>query len=102
VATAKDGTAALEAIQKFKPDVAVLDLEMPGLNGIEVTRESRKHLPTLAIVICSIHRNQQLIQAAADAGALGYVFKEDGFRDLVAAVDVVGRGTSFFPQKSDD
>ena len=98
VATAQNGIAALQAIREFKPDVAVLDLEMPGLNGIEVTVESRKDSPELAIIICSVHRDQELIEAAAAAGALGYVFKEDAYRDLVAAVDFVSLGTSFFPR----
>jgi DNA-binding NarL/FixJ family response regulator len=97
VASAPDGLAALEAIRKLKPDVAVVDLQMPGLNGIEVTQELMRLRPAPAVIICSVHRDRQLIQAAADAGALGYVFKTDGCHDLVAAVKTVASGSKCFP-----
>jgi two-component system nitrate/nitrite response regulator NarL len=57
VAKVKDGVTALEAIRTCEPDVAVLDFEMPGLSGIEVTRAALRDHPTLAVVICSLHRN---------------------------------------------
>jgi DNA-binding NarL/FixJ family response regulator len=97
VAESGDGLSALQAIREHKPDVAVLDLDMPGLNGIQVTRESRKDCPNSAVVICSVHADRQLIQASEDAGALGYVIKSDGFHDLAAAVRAVARGQRYFP-----
>jgi DNA-binding NarL/FixJ family response regulator len=97
VATAIDGNSALQFIREFKPDVAVLDLEMPGLTGIEVTKELREHPPSPAVVICSVHRDQQLVEAALEAGALGYVFKPDCARNLLLAVETVARGLVFHP-----
>lgn len=99
VATASDGSAALERIRRFKPDVAVLDLEMPGLNGIEVTRKSMRDCSSPAIIICSVHHDRQLVQAAAEAGASGYVFKNEGLQDLLSAVKTVARGGTYFPQQ---
>ena len=97
VATAVDGKSALDFIRELKPDVAVLDLEMPVLNGFEVTRELMKHPASPAVVICSVHRDRQLIQGAIDAGALGYVFKTDGCRELVEAVKTVAVGRAYLP-----
>jgi DNA-binding NarL/FixJ family response regulator len=97
VATAVDGTSALKAIREFKPDVAVLDLQMPGLSGIEITRELRKDSPTPAVVICSVHEDPAIVQAAMDAGALGYVFKSECARDLSRAVKTVAAGKIFQP-----
>jgi len=95
VATATDGKSALESIRSCFPDVVVLDLEMPGLNGIEVTRELSKDTPRPAVVICSVESDPELIEAAREAGALGYVFKARIRKDLVAAVKLVFRGQSF-------
>ena len=92
VATAPDGSSALKAIRDLKPDVAVLDLAMPGLHGLEVTRMAIQEQPGLGVVICSIHRN--IGQAAADAGARGYVFKPNLLRELVRVVKIVATGES--------
>lgn len=96
-ATANDGRAALEQIQRLAPAVAVLDLNMPGLNGIQITRELvRQHLE-VKVVICSVENDPELIEAARMAGALGYVLKPRINRDLVAAVRCAASGTPFFP-----
>jgi DNA-binding NarL/FixJ family response regulator len=95
VATATDGKSALESIRCCSPDVVVLDLEMPLLNGIEVTRELSKHSPRPAVVICSLESDPEFIEAARKAGALGYVFKARIVTDLIAAVNSVARGQSF-------
>ena len=94
VVTARDGKSALASIRSCSPDVVVLDLEMPGLNGIEVTRELSKHTPRPAVVICSVESDPEIIEAAGEAGALGYVFKARIRKDLVAAVKLVARGQS--------
>jgi DNA-binding NarL/FixJ family response regulator len=97
VATAVDGTSALQVISHHKPDVAVLDLEMPGLSGIEVTRQvmSNGHKP--GVVICSAHITQEIVGAAREAGALGYVFKHNCARDLLPAIEAAGNGRPSFP-----
>jgi DNA-binding NarL/FixJ family response regulator len=95
VVTARDGKSALESIRSCSPDVVVLDVEMPGLNGIEVTRELSKHTPRPAVVICSVAGDPEIIEVAREAGALGYVFKARIRKGLVAAVKSVVRGQSF-------
>jgi DNA-binding NarL/FixJ family response regulator len=95
VKTARDGISSLEIIIDCQPDVVVLDLEMPGLNGIEITRELMKYSPRPAIVICSVEHDLEIVEAALKAGALGYVFKARAARDLNVAVKSVARGQSF-------
>ena len=95
VSTAEHGKLALERSRRYQPDIIVLDLEMPLLNGIEVTRELRKLGPTPAVVICSVESGQEVIEAAQQAGALGYVFKMQMDRDLIEAVKSAARGETF-------
>ena len=100
VATAPDGTSALQLIRELKPDIAVLDFEMPGMSGIEVTRELMKDGHRLRVVICSVYRTTELIEEARRAGASAYVFKDCCARDLLTAITVVERGQTFFPVHS--
>jgi DNA-binding NarL/FixJ family response regulator len=86
VATAADGQSALDLISRFKPEVAVLDFQMPALNGLEVTRELAKDLNHPHVVICSLETDADLVQAAHAAGAIGYVFKSRIASDLVSTV----------------
>ena len=96
VATAADGRSALDQIQRLTPVVAVLDLNMPELNGIQVTREiMRQHLEC-KVVICSVETDPELIEAARRAGALGYVLKPRINRELATAVKCAAAGTPFF------
>ncbi|HSZ77225.1 MAG TPA: response regulator transcription factor [Chthoniobacterales bacterium] len=95
VATAADGKSALECVRLFQPNVVVLDLEMPGFNGIEVAKELTRHPPSPAVVICSIENAPEIVEAARQAGALGYVFKARVAKDLIAAVKSVTNGQSF-------
>jgi two-component system response regulator DegU len=94
VKTARDGKSSLEVILECQPDVAVLDLEMPGLNALEITRELMEHNPRPAIVICSVEHDPVVVAAALKAGVLGYVFKARAARDLNAAVKSAARGQS--------
>jgi two-component system nitrate/nitrite response regulator NarL len=95
VATAADGGSALDAVRRLQPDVVVLDLSMPVLNGIEVTRELVKNGSHSAVVICSIETDPEIVEAAQQAGALGYVFKTMIESDLITAINAVGQGQSF-------
>jgi DNA-binding NarL/FixJ family response regulator len=95
VAAAADGGSALEAIHHFHPDVVVLDIRMPVLDGIELTKILKKESNSPAVVICSVEDDQEFIDAAQLAGALGYVFKTHVARDLVTAVKMAARGQSF-------
>ena len=95
VRTARDGKSSLEVILDCQPDVAVLDLEMPGLNALEITTELMKHNPRPAVVICSVEHDLEVVDAALKAGALGYISKARAARDLNAAVKSAARGQSF-------
>ena len=98
VATANDGRSALEAARRYSPDVAVLDLSMPLLNGIEVARELAKDPVRPSVVICSIEREPEIVEAALESGVLGYVFKQNISKDLVAAVRAAAQGETFVSQ----
>jgi len=85
VATAADGKTALELIRRLKPDLVVLDLYMPGLNGLEVARELAKNPPSPPVVICSTETDPEIVEAAREAGAVEYVFKARVEKDLMLA-----------------
>jgi DNA-binding NarL/FixJ family response regulator len=95
VATAKNGQAAIDCVQQHRPHVAVLDLAMPILDGIETTKELRKMLLAPAVVICSISIDPAIVEAAQQTGVLGYVFKTHMSQDLVEAVKSAARGERF-------
>jgi len=95
VATATDGQSALELIRRFQPDVVVLDLRMPKLNGLEITKELGGHLPCPGIVICSLERDPDIVRAAREAGAVGYVFKTRLNKDLILAVKSAAQSKPF-------
>lgn len=96
VAEAKNGREAVTLAEQHKPDVVVMDISMPELNGLEATRQIRKQLPKTQAVILTLHFSDQLVHNIVEAGARGYIMKSDADRDLVAAVDAVSRGRSFF------
>ena len=95
VSTAENGQLAFECARRFLPDVAVLDLGMPLLNGIEVTRKLKRLGSTPAVVICSVENAPEIVEAARQAGALGYVLKKHMARDLIAAVKSAVAGKWF-------
>lgn len=95
VATATDGQSALDGIRICRPEVVVLDLEMPFLNGIDVTRELTDLNPSPKAIICSVETDPEIVEAALAAGAMGYVFKSRIETDLVAAVQSVACGQVF-------
>ena len=84
VATAADGKSALDLARYHKPDLVVLDLGMPVLNGLEVTRELAKHSPS--VVICTVETDPEIVEVLRQAGAIGYVVKMRVERDLILAV----------------
>ena len=95
IATAQDGETALKRILSFRPEVAVLDLGMPALNAIEVTKKLSEHPATAAVVICSVEADPEVIDAALKAGVLGYVRKDRMNSDLIAAVNCAAKGQQF-------
>jgi DNA-binding NarL/FixJ family response regulator len=90
-AEAANGREAVEKAGQLKPDVAVLDIGMPLLNGVEAKRQIRKLSPQTEILILTMHDSELLIQEVLGVGALGYILKDDADRNLVAAVDALRR-----------
>lgn len=105
VATARDGRTALDLVAHHKPDLIVLDLCMPGLNGIQVAEEAARISPATRIVICSIETDLEIVEAAQRAGVLGYVFKSRIEKELHVALKTVAMGKFFassLVSKTDD
>ncbi|HYT22622.1 MAG TPA: response regulator transcription factor [Candidatus Polarisedimenticolia bacterium] len=90
-AEAANGREAVEKAGQLKPDVAVLDIGMPLLNGVEATRQIRKLSPHTEVLILTMHDSEVLVQEVLEAGANGYILKDDADRNLVAAVDALRR-----------
>ena len=99
VAEAADGRQACELAALHAPDIAVLDLTMPELNGLDVTRHIRASAPKTRILIVTAHESEQLIREVLDAGAMGYVLKSDAGRVLVQAIEALLDERPFFTSK---
>ena len=99
VAEASDGRDAIEKTKLMKPDVAILDISMPSLNGLEAARQIVTSAPQTKVLILTVHDTDPLIQQVLEAGARGYLLKSDAARDLVAAVDALRRNKTFFTPK---
>jgi DNA-binding NarL/FixJ family response regulator len=94
VAEARDGDTALQCLQEHKPDVAVLDIEMPKKDGFEVVRAIQTQQPDLAVVFLTMHKNEALFNAAVDLGVQGYVLKDSALAEIVESVRAVAAGHS--------
>jgi DNA-binding NarL/FixJ family response regulator len=99
IAEATDGREAVEKARDLHPDVAIVDIAMPSLNGLEATRQIVKKAPRTRVLVLTMHDTNQLIQQVVKAGARGYVLKSDVATDLVSAVDALCRDQTFFTSK---
>ncbi len=95
VGTAKDGLEAVRLVEEVQPDVLIVDLMMPGLNGLEVTRQLTQKYPNLLVVMLSMHADEAYVLEALRNGARGYVLKEAGRTDLVQAIHQVMAGQRY-------
>jgi DNA-binding NarL/FixJ family response regulator len=96
VAEAGNGRDAVRDMLALEPDVAVLDIGMPLLNGIEATRQIVRRIPLARVLILSMHADQAYVTQAVQAGARGYILKDSAGADLVQAVSALAAGKSFF------
>jgi DNA-binding NarL/FixJ family response regulator len=92
VGEAANGTEAVEKAKQLKPDVAIVDISMPELDGVQATRQIREALPNTRVLVLTMHDSDQMVQNALDAGAHGYVLKSDLTESLVEAVKNVAAG----------
>lgn len=101
IAEAEDGDAALARIQELRPDVAVLDVDMPGRDGFEVVRGLRDLRLTVPVVFLTMHKDAHFLNSALDIGVKGYVLKDSAVTEIVNAVRLVATGQNFIsPQLS--
>jgi len=96
VGEAGDGREAVALAKTLKPEVVVMDIGMPNLNGIEAALQMTQHNPELAVVMLSMHSDESYVLRALKAGARGYLLKDSAEADLIKAVHVVAGGKSFF------
>lgn len=95
VAEASDGNEAIQKVHKTEPDVAVIDISMPGLDGLEVIGRLRSQYPDLPILVLTMHEEEQYVVRAIEAGAMGYITKRSAPEQLVAAIRKVKEGKRF-------
>ena len=99
VGEAADGRQAVAMAKELGPDIAILDISMPLLNGLEATRQILKMRPQTKVLILTVHESDPLIREVLDAGARGYILKTDAGRDLVTAVESLRRNKTFFTSR---
>ena len=95
IGQAEDGQEAVRKTDELKPAVVLMDISMPILNGIEATRQIKKQHPGTKVLILSMHPNEEYIYAALNAGASGYILKQDAHLDLMTAIEVVAKDEVF-------
>lgn len=96
VAEAGDGREAVRLAEQQKPDVAIIDVAMPLLNGIETTRQIIKRVPSTRVLVLTMYADEAYVTQMLQAGATGYLLKDSADVDLIQAVTEVSRGKSFF------
>ncbi len=96
VGEAADGREALRLAEASEPDIVIMDIAMPLLNGIEATAQMVKRNPAIGVIILSMHSDEDYLLSALNAGAKGYLLKDSAEVDLVRAIQAVKKGTPFF------
>jgi len=99
---ASDGRQTIEMAKQLKPDVVIVDIGMPHLNGLDTTRQLLQHDPNFKVIVLTITDSDQVIREALDAGARGFVLKSDAARDLEAAVEALQNKRMFFTPRVND
>jgi DNA-binding NarL/FixJ family response regulator len=102
VGEAMNGREAVEKANRLKPDVAILDISMPEIDGLQATRRIREAVPTTEVVVLTMHESDQMVRRVLDAGARGYVLKSDLATHLVKAVKNVSGGKLFLTPRVSD
>jgi DNA-binding NarL/FixJ family response regulator len=96
IGEAGDGREALDLVERLKPDVVVMDIAMPKLNGLEATSQIRRRFPRVHVVILTMHENELYFNQIIKAGATGCVLKRSMGRELVTAIEAAARGENYF------
>ena len=99
VGEGEDGTQALELVERYNPDVVIMDINMPNMNGVEATKQLIQTYPETKVIILSIHDDESYVSHAVKTGADGYLLKEMDVDELIEAVKVVAEGGSYLHPK---
>ena len=102
VGTASDGRQAVRQIKKFQPDIVVMDIAMPELNGIDATRQISEACPAVKVIILSMHDSSEHIYQALKAGAKGYLLKESAGKEVMTAVRAVSSGRRYLSDRIEE
>ncbi len=102
VGQAKDGQTTVELARDLTPDVIVMDISMPGLNGIEATRLIHQEDPKVKIIGLSMHSSKRFVKEMREVGASGYLLKDCDFDELIAAIQTVADGGTYFDARIAD
>lgn len=95
VGSAVNGKEAMERALELKPDIVVMDISMPEMNGIDVTKELRKRMPAIKVLCLTVHAERHFVTAMLKAGAIGYVLKDCPFEELTRAISIVHSGKKY-------
>jgi len=100
IAEASDGREAIQLVHNISPDVAVIDISMPGLDGLEVVSQLRSHYPELPVLILTMHEEGQYVVRAIQAGAMGYITKQSAPEQLLTAIRRVYDGNRYLTDEA--
>ena len=92
IGEAEDGQEAISLARQLKPHLVLMDLNMPNINGTEAMRAIRRHNPAIKVIALTVHKTEEYVRATLDAGASGYVLKDDTHHDLLTAIASVRKG----------
>ena len=102
VAEAEDGRTTVRLSREYRPDVVIMDITMPGLNGIEATRQIVSELPDIKVIALSMHSDRKFVREMLSAGASGYLLKDSAFEELSNALHAVYNDQLYLSAKIDD
>jgi len=102
IADTDDGRKAIELVQELLPNIVIMDISMPGLNGIEATRQITAEFPDVKVIALSIHSKRRFVADMLSAGATGYILKECLFDELVQAIKAVAAGGRYLSPRITD
>ena len=98
VDTVRDGKLALEAYERLKPDIVIMDINMPNMDGLEALEKMKAKDPSVKVIILSMHSSREYVTRAVRSGAKGYLLKDVPFDDVIAAIEATSRGATYFSE----
>lgn len=96
VGEAENGATAIEMVEQSKPDLLLVDINLPDINGLELTRKLRDRYPSLKVLVLSMHDSKEYVSESLRSGASGYVLKNSPSREIVAAIEAIANGGTFY------